>query len=351
MKRAGGDILAVVEAAYTLDGSDSEWIDGLYGVFARALGLALGGCAYSYDVGPDGIERLREVVGTPWVVASNRRLSEVGPPREVWDAMHGRGSNASTSSERLRSVGIDVRQFPPARTEYEPHGVHDVLGVCAANPDGSGVVLTANLEEVRTLSERESGVFTRVAIHLAAASRLRRALAHAGRIEDASAVFTATGKIEHAEEAARGQLGSLREAAACIASARGKQRHRPDRALELWQGLVDGTWSLVDRFDTDGRRFLVAHRNAPEVRDPRALTARERQVVYYATTHASNKLIAYELGLSPSTVGTILQNALRKLRLQSRMDLIQFVRALGGPFACGPDVPPSPGNGRGREEA
>ena len=42
--------------------------------------------------------------------------------------------------------------------------------------------------------------------------------------------------------------------------------------------LLEGRWSLVDRFDSDGRRFIVAYRNPPGVLNPRRLTAREREV-------------------------------------------------------------------------
>jgi len=49
-------------------------------------------------------------------------------------------------------------------------------------------------------------------------------------------------------------------------------------AMENWRGLVDGRWSLVDRFDSDGKRFVVAVKNDPEARDPRGLSRREQQV-------------------------------------------------------------------------
>ena len=78
--------------------------------------------------------------------------------------------------------------------------------------------------------------------------------------------------------------------------------------------VVAGRWSLVERFDSDDRRFLVAHKNDPSNRDPRGLTERERQVLGYAELGRLNKLIAYELGLSPSTVGVILATARTKLR-------------------------------------
>jgi len=84
-------------------------------------------------------------------------------------------------------------------------------------------------------------------------------------------------------------------------------------------------WSLVDRFDSDGRRFLVARRNEPDVRDPRALSPRERQVAAFAALGHSNKLIAYTLGLSASTIATHLAAAMRKLAVRSRVELARAV--------------------------
>jgi len=47
----------------------------------------------------------------------------------------------------------------------------------------------------------------------------------------------------------------------------------------------------------------------------RGLTLRERQVLAYAGLGHSNKVIAYELGLSTSTVSTHLARARRKMQL------------------------------------
>jgi DNA-binding CsgD family transcriptional regulator len=95
-------------------------------------------------------------------------------------------------------------------------------------------------------------------------------------------------------------------------------------------GLVAGRWSLVDHFERSGRRYLVARRNDPSVRDPRALNLRERQVVWYASLGHSNKLIGYQLGLSFSTVATHLANATRKRGVASRVELIALVRSVLG---------------------
>ena len=111
--------------------------------------------------------------------------------------------------------------------------------------------------------------------------------------------------------------------------ARTKQRHDPDGALTLWEGLVAGRWSLVDRFESDGKRFVVAHRNDPDVGDPRGLSRRERQVAEDLGLGRSVKEIAYLLGISASAVSNAVARALAKLGLAGRAELASFFAADG----------------------
>ena len=163
--------------------------------------------------------------------------------------------------------------------------------------------------------------WARVSAHVAAGLRLHRKLAAmqtpAASVASADAILTPGGRVEHVQGSATSATArdSLQAGARAIERARGPLRRRdPSEAIEVWRGLVAGLWSLVDHFDTDGRRYLVAHRNDATTIDPRALTERERQVVAYADLGQSNKLIAYQLGLSASTVGVHLGRAREKLR-------------------------------------
>jgi DNA-binding CsgD family transcriptional regulator len=83
---------------------------------------------------------------------------------------------------------------------------------------------------------------------------------------------------------------------------------------------------MVDWFDTDGRRFVLALPNSPRVCDPRGLTERESQVVAYAGMGQTNKLIAYRLGLSTSRVSMLLRSAMRKLKVKTRAQLVLKMR-------------------------
>jgi DNA-binding CsgD family transcriptional regulator len=101
-------------------------------------------------------------------------------------------------------------------------------------------------------------------------------------------------------------------------------RDEADAALDNWHGLVDGRWSLVDRFDTDGKRFVVAVKNDPAHPDPRGLTPGERQVAEYVGMGRSTKEIAYILGVSDAAVTNNSARVEEKLGLSSRAEIASF---------------------------
>jgi len=63
-----------------------------------------------------------------------------------------------------------------------------------------------------------------------------------------------------------------------------------------------------------------ARENPPAAPGPDALSARERQVVAYAKLGHHNKLIAYELGISQSTVKAHLRSIMMKLKAKNRTE-------------------------------
>jgi DNA-binding CsgD family transcriptional regulator len=114
----------------------------------------------------------------------------------------------------------------------------------------------------------------------------------------------------------------------------------PVEASAAWGALVDGRWSLEDRYDYDGCHFLVLQANSPATRARHALSQRERQILAQARAGHANKRIACELGVSQATVSGALRTAARKLGARSRLDL---VRLLAGTLADPGDVPPPQG--------
>jgi len=211
----------------------------------------------------------------------------------------------------------------------------DVLCLKAADARGAGVAIVAPLAEVTTLSPQDEQRWQMLAAHVEAGYRLRQGLQTLDRCEgltdasphDAEAILESR-NFRVADLAGRAKRGAarkkLREAALAIDRARGRLRNaNPDNALEIWKALVQGRWSMVDWFDSDGRRFVLAIPNSPHTGDPRGLSERESQVVAEAVLGHTNKLIAYRLGLSTSRVSLLLRSSMRKLHTRTRAQLIE----------------------------
>lgn len=99
-----------------------------------------------------------------------------------------------------------------------------------------------------------------------------------------------------------------------------------DAPVAMWTALIEGRLTLVDWFDDDGRRFVVARRN--EHAEGR-LSHVERTVVTAVATGRAQKVVAYELGLSAATVSDALARAIEKLGLSCAAELARVAAAFG----------------------
>jgi len=308
------DPIAIVEHSYALQGTESEWIDRLLGAIAPAIddGIVVYGFTYRwrgrvpypavFASGKPALEHLVRAIAVDYITAT------VETPKPC-----------NTFSQQVAKLpahmhGLEERLF-------RPNGFADVLGVHAFDPDG-GLFLVSGLAERRTLSARDNARWARITAHMASALRLRRRIEREA-VED-EAVLSPSGGLLHATGAAKqaDARDRLRAAARAMDRARGPlRRTAPQEALELWRALCAGRWSLVDRFESDGRRYLIAHQNQPHLPNLRGLSQREATVAAFAQLGQSNKEIAYTLGIAPSSVATHLGAALRKLGLPSRAAL------------------------------
>jgi len=236
-------------------------------------------------------------------------------------------------------IGAGARVFPmESNLALEKLRYVDLLGILASDPNGIGMRITAPLSTRTQLLPKSREQWQMLGAHIAAAYRLRRALATSRERpsrqpntlpHEAEAVvdpkrFRIIAAVDRGREESAADC--LRRAARRIDRARSTmRREEPDEALETWRALVCGRWSLVDWFDADERRFLLALPNPPEVRDPRGLTEQECQVVEYAVHGEPSKLIAYRLGLSQARVSALLRSAMKKLGVKNRAQLAQRI--------------------------
>jgi DNA-binding NarL/FixJ family response regulator len=102
-----------------------------------------------------------------------------------------------------------------------------------------------------------------------------------------------------------------------------------EQVRRLWRALAAGQLSIVDRFDRDGRRFLLARRGRADSARRSALSEREWRVAGYAAMGYASKTIAFNLGIAWSTVAERLRSAMTKLGISSRAELIQLFNPTG----------------------
>lgn len=336
----GGDLVRIIEAAYDGAGSERAWLRGIVEAAAPLLEQGLGLTGYLVDVRGGGPPRPH----TPITLGGPKRW------RPLWEAMNEAGRWDREIEEvygnqlpvETMSTALGGRAFAALdRVVSElghPLGMRDWLAIKAIDPAGFGCVVSAPLPALTKASPSLQRRWGRIAAHLAAGLRLRRSLRRTRSRDDAlgsaDAVFGADFRLQHAQGAAetREAREMLRTAAMAIDRARGRLRRRdPDEAVSLWRGLVDGRWSVLDHFDRDGRRYLVARENAPSMPPHAALTERERAIVGLAALGRSNKLIAYELGVADSAVSMALSRSAKKLGVRSRAELIATYMLMAGP--------------------
>jgi DNA-binding NarL/FixJ family response regulator len=313
----------VVETAYRLEGSETEWFQRVLGALSPEFTRGLGELGVAYHIKDDRLvvdhlighqcsDAFMEMVRTMYASLQRGAVRAIGSYR----------GGIYAFSEFLR--GLPANEQAIYRDAIMRSGLRD--GLIASHPDGDGGWVTfAAMSDapVRTFP-RQRQIWHCLCAHLATAWRLRTRLGTTRSAIDA--VIHSDGRIvsAHAEAATSTERERLSHAAQAIDRARGRLRHRdPAAAIELWKGLVSGRWSLVERSGASGARILVAHQNDPRAPDPRGLSPRERAIVELVLTGASNKQVAYTLGLAPTTIASHLQRALKKLNLTSRIELVR----------------------------
>lgn len=274
--------LAVVEAAYQLDGADDVWLSALTSAFVAAIEGGYGGAAHAFDA--TLVELCRD---RPCLLTGTELESDEALARELAGVEH--------------AVARD----------------HELLFLIASDGCGRGWLFGAAAPCAPRLSLSQRERWRRVAAHVAAAGELRCALA---------AAFPSADRVTNGQRL----TSRLRDAIVNqLRSGAGDTEHMPIEAGEAWSALATGHWSLVDLFEIEGSCVVVARPNMADSADPRALTLRERDVAERAALGRSGKEIAYELGLRTPTVSQLLHNAVRKLGAAGVAQLGTVVRGLG----------------------
>lgn len=327
----------MIEAAYRLNQHESVWLRGVREALAPVLGAPAGIVGVTY-----GLEKDR-VVG--------RCLDVTGPPGRT-NLLHLIGSgHLARFAAAWKGTVTAYSSGLPRRKDVEGIGpelgldFREGFGIHSEDPAGAGVVLAIPLPiKARPRRLAESSRWERIAAHIAAGFRAHRR-AFVGMALDAEAVLDQGGRLLDARGPAAEKTARALLKTACLTVDRARtSAGRADPAsLERWTSLFGARWSLLDRFDRDGRRFIIAVRNVV-TDEAKPLTPREAQVVALVALGHHNKLISYELGLAFSTVRVLLQRAARKLGCRTRAEVEAKAATLQLGDAAG--LVPAPPEGR-----
>lgn len=322
----------VVEAAYRLCEKESDWLQQVLQTALSTAGRAVFATGVTLKRDEQGeiarVQTWRHAGASDEVHAASVKYA-AKVPKEVEGAWFRQGL-VDTASQ----VSDESRRF------FETVGsktgtIRDGLLVNAIDPDGRGAYIAILLPERTTLDPAERERWKMLGAHVTSGHRVWAAVAEANASSSplpcgAEAVLDpktfqvtqAAGRAQDHDAAA-----ILRNAARQVDRARGRLRKTdPDEALQTWWALIQGRWSMVDWFDSDGRRFILGVPNPPELGDPRGLTERELQVVTYAARGETGKLISYRLGIARGTVSHELHAAMRKLGVKTQAQLADRMR-------------------------
>ncbi len=96
----------------------------------------------------------------------------------------------------------------------------------------------------------------------------------------------------------------------------------------LWEGISASRFGVLDDFELDGRRFLCLEPLTRIRPANRRLSRREMQVLSGVARGHANKHIAYDLGISESSVSAYVRRAAKKLSATSRVGLVRAYQRL-----------------------
>lgn len=314
------DLIGIIEAAYRTDLDDASWIREVTEAAAPLLDEGEGVAGYLIDTTGSGPPVHSPVVvgeRDPWDGDWRRRWWDARvtrmPLRLIADlAGFGSPSYASQSCGavvRGATVARLARDIPPMPL---PDGVRDALVVSGYDANGEGAVLFAfrRFQVVGQPSQAERARWQRISGHLTAATRLRRMRRRDGAWNsDQEPMAT----------------DAVRAATKAIDRARTRSLRMDERALDLWPALHAGRFSVVPAHGDEPSYRAIENR--PTSASLGMLTSRESTAVTLLCLGRSNKAMAYELGIAPSTVSTLLTSAARKLGVTGAREIISRARA------------------------
>lgn len=335
--RTTPDYVAVLESLYAQpEVPDRTWLARVVEAFSRCVDFGWGlGLSLIEDV--HDTRAVRMVQGTGRMAEPYAVLQGAGAQldTDTFNAIYYPGKLLLRASSHARRLPAGPRETLLGSIAAE--GVKDSVWLLAYPAPNMVLQIAVPLGTTPSLPSATRDVLHRFRIHVESALRLRLR-----ETEPPVAILDATGKLLHAEGDARSTESRQQLAARVqrIELARSSDGRSQDRtALELWEALVEGRWSLVEQLQSSGRKHYLVLQNEPQTRAYRSLSARETRVLFLSSMGLSGKHIAYELGVRETQVAAYLGTAATKIGLRNRTELCRVVAGL---LAGETQAPPLP---------
>ncbi len=310
LNRISGDKLeGLLAAAYAIDLPTEEHLATIHEAWAR---LEIDGdrcvafCWHPDASGQPVVEHLRST--PPELLETFGQVMQNTTPAVVARMAQSRADCGFMSQHFQRTRGLRA-----ARNQGYP----DFFGLLS--PTQTGFVVSVGTPMPTTAKQPYASAAGRgLAEHLAASWRLRKRLEAPDAFEEnAEAVLAPDGRLQDAVGEAR--RPDLRER--LRAHVMRREVAMRERDGSLWPALLDGRYTIVDRFERSGSRYVVAYRNSANTSRVLRLTPLEKQLALGVSAGVPQKVLAIELGLSPSRISSALRHALRKVGIANAIEL------------------------------
>jgi DNA-binding CsgD family transcriptional regulator len=314
---SGAALRQAILSCYRLDLDERAWTEGLTKSFEPLVGHGKGVGAWRFSPGQWTTKELPVGV-SPEIGHSMWNVATGFTPEEMTQVFL--GDRVAGAAHRLRLRG-GLDEHRGVGRFVRPLGIKDYHALSVIDGGGFGIAVAGASADVVGLSRLARSRLERVASHLLAGLRLRHTLT------SDEAVLTPDGKTVHAEGPATELEAreALRAAVVAWDHAHSRKATKDeDAAVDAWTALVSGRWSVVERFEADGRRFLVARRNQPNALDTTALSGLESHALLLRAQGLPYKAVAYELGLSTPRVHRLVQAARSKLGVRDDVELVRL---------------------------
>jgi DNA-binding CsgD family transcriptional regulator len=308
------DPTILLESLYKIEDSPQRWLDNVLATAADRLNLGAGVGGVLYDVADE--QRARSA----YVRASGAAQDWV----EAGAAMHDDPEMMARIVAAYRTIdcgdandiATHARMTKQARGDYlgalKSFGIGGEWLLNGRGTAFTGAALYLFSHDPIRWTARQRDAMESVRKHLGTALQLQQRIASAGVLSEAHAILDRRGNVQHLSE---------RLAKANVSCDGLAQSARADSVARLARKNWGDGWSFVEYFDRDGKAFVILCRSQAEAASPQ-LSEREYEVVACASLGASDKEIAYSLGIAGSTVRVLLGRAASKLGAHNRRDLI-----------------------------